>query len=281
VRRVDARDAVLGSVAEARRAGARIGFVPTMGGLHEGHLRLFDRAAALSDFVVASVFVNPLQFGPAEDLDRYPRDIERDARLAADRAVDLLFSPGVAEMYPSGSSRVLLRAPALTRRLCGPHRLGHFEGVLTVVAKLFNIVRPDVAVFGQKDYQQAVLVRSMARDLDFGIDIDVMPTMREPDGLAMSSRNARLSPDERQRATVLSRALVAAQAAFAAGERRAPALVALVREIVTATPGVQLQYAEAAHPDTLADVERAEIGTVLAVAAFVADTRLIDNHVLT
>jgi pantoate--beta-alanine ligase len=281
VRRVDTRDAVLGSVAEARRAGARIGFVPTMGGLHEGHLRLFDRAAALSDFVVASVFVNPLQFGPAEDLDRYPRDIERDARLAADRAVDLLFSPGVAEMYPSGSSRVLLRAPALTRRLCGPHRLGHFEGVLTVVAKLFNIVRPDVAVFGQKDYQQAVLVRSMARDLDFGIDIDVMPTMREPDGLAMSSRNARLSPDERQRATVLWRALVAAQAAFAAGERRAPALVALVREIVTATPGVQLQYAEAAHPDTLADVERAEIGTVLAVAAFVADTRLIDNHVLT
>jgi pantoate--beta-alanine ligase len=265
---------------EARLAGRRIGFVPTMGYLHEGHLRLIDRALELADFVVVSVFVNPLQFGPGEDLDRYPRDLERDATMAAARGAHLLFTPAVPDMYPSGPSRVLVTAPALTRRLCGPHRPGHFEGVLTIVAKLFNIVAPDVAVFGRKDYQQAVLVRRMVVDLDFRIAIDVAPTVRESDGLAMSSRNTRLSGAERTQALALYRALMAAQHAFTAGEQRGSALIEQMRGAIAAEPAVRLQYAELADPDTLEDVEIARRGDVLAVAAFVGDTRLIDNHVL-
>jgi pantoate--beta-alanine ligase len=268
------------ALAEARLAGRRIGFVPTMGYLHEGHLRLIDRAVALADYVVVSVFVNPLQFGPGEDLDRYPRDLDRDAAMAAGRGAHLLFTPAVAEMYPSGPSRVLVTAPALTRRLCGPHRPGHFEGVLTIVAKLFNIIAPDVAVFGRKDYQQAVLVQRMVVDLDFRIEIDVAPTVREADGLAMSSRNTRLSGTERDQALALYRALMAAQHAFTAGEQRGSALIARMRSTMAAEPALRLQYAELADPVTLDDVEIARRGDVLAIAAFVGDTRLIDNHVL-
>jgi pantoate--beta-alanine ligase len=264
-----------------RAAGRSIGFVPTMGYLHEGHLRLFDRAREQSDVVVASIFVNPLQFGPAEDFDRYPSDLERDVGLAAERGVDLLFTPTARAMYPSGANRVLVTAGPLVDRLCGLHRPGHFEGVLTVVAKLFNIVRPNVAVFGRKDFQQAVLVGAMATELDFGIAIDVAPTTREADGLAMSSRNVRLSAVERQRALALHRALLAAQDAFSAGERSGAGLTARAAAVVREVPGVRLQYANTVDAATLEDVEHASAGDVVAVAAFVGDTRLIDNHVLT
>jgi pantoate--beta-alanine ligase len=277
----ETRAALRAAVREARRGGRRIGFVPTMGYLHEGHLRLFDRAAAHDAFVVASVFVNPLQFGPSEDLDRYPRDVDRDVALARARGVDVLFMPPVSEMYPSGSSRVFVDAPALGDRLCGAFRPGHFRGVLTVVAKLFHMVEPDVAVFGQKDLQQALLVRRMVADLDFDVDIDVMPTVRERDGLAMSSRNAALSADGRRRAAVLYRALQAAQALFTAGERDRQRVEAEARAVIAAEPAVRLQYLDAVEPDTLETPATLRSGTALAVAAFVETIRLIDNHVLT
>jgi pantoate--beta-alanine ligase len=278
---VTTREGLRTAVAHARRTGARIGLVPTMGYLHEGHLRLVDRAARLTDFVVASVFVNPLQFGPAEDLDRYPRDLDRDAELARGRGVHLLFAPDAAEMYPPGSSGVLVTAPVLGQRLCGAFRPGHFDGVLTVVAKLLNLVQPDTAVFGGKDFQQAVLIRRMARALDFPVAIEIEPTVREADGLAMSSRNVRLGPAAREQALALSRGLHAAQAAFAAGETDAAALVAVVRRALDAAADVRAQYVKAVDAETLDDVDFARAGCVLAVAAFVGDTRLIDNHVLT
>ena len=261
-----------------RRPG-RIGFVPTMGCLHEGHLSLVDRARARADTVVLSVYVNPLQFGPSEDLARYPRDLERDAALAAARGVDVLFAPDDAEMYPRGTPEVRVAPGPLADRLCGRFRPGHFEGVLTVVAKLFHIVRPDVAVFGQKDYQQAVLVRRMAEDLDFPVAIEVAPTVREPDGLAMSSRNTYLSAAERVRACALFRGLSRAQEAFRQGERRADTLCALVLRTLE-EHDVRPQYVELVHPETLAPLAAAEPGSVLAVAAFVGTTRLIDNVIL-
>jgi pantoate--beta-alanine ligase len=264
-----------------RAAGRRIALVPTMGSLHEGHLRLFDRARGLGDIVVASIFVNPLQFGPAEDFDRYPRDLDRDAELARGRGVACLFTPATGEMYPSGPNRVLVRAGPLAERLCGRYRPGHFDGVLTVVAKLFNIVRPDVAVFGRKDFQQAVLIRAMVEELNFGVSVDVAPTTRESDGLAMSSRNVRLSADERAHALAVPRALEAAQRAFTAGERSGAALARVAAGGIEADGAAQLQYVHVIDPRTLDDVEEAAAGSVMAIAAFVGDVRLIDNHVLT
>jgi pantoate--beta-alanine ligase len=264
-----------------RAAGRRIALVPTMGSLHEGHLRLFDRARGLGDIVVASIFVNPLQFGPAEDFDRYPRDLDRDAELARGRGVACLFTPATGEMYPSGPNRVLVRAGPLAERLCGRYRPGHFDGVLTVVAKLFNIVRPDVAVFGRKDFQQAVLIRAMVEELNFGVSVDVAPTTRESDGLAMSSRNVRLSADERAHALAVPRALEAAQRAFTAGERSGAALARVAAGVIEADGAAQLQYVHVIDPRTLDDVEEAAAGSVMAIAAFVGDVRLIDNHVLT
>src|SRR5690606_6536524 len=206
-------------IADARARGAGpIALVPTMGALHEGHLTLVDRAREHAAFVVLSVYVNPLQFGPAEDLARYPRNVEQDARLARSRGVDLLFAPTDAEMYPAGESVVRVSPGPLDGRLCGAFRPGHFEGVLTVVAKLFNIIQPDVAVFGQKDHQQAVLIRRMVADLDMPIEIVVAPLVREPDGLAMSSRNAYLTGAARERARSLSQGLDAAARAYGAGE---------------------------------------------------------------
>jgi pantoate--beta-alanine ligase len=264
----------------ARTGKRRIGFVPTMGYLHEGHLTLVDYARARADVTVMSVFVNPLQFGPGEDLDRYPRDLERDRRLAQQRGVDLLFAPSAAELYPAGPPHTRVTAPALSNRLCGAYRPGHFEGVLTVVAKLFHIVDPDVAVFGQKDLQQVVLVRRMVRDLDFAIEIVVTPIVREPDGLAMSSRNRYLDPVQRSSARALSRALEAAQGAFTGGERAPAALVATARASLAADAGVTEQYIEVVDPETLEAPERARPGDAVAIAAFVGATRLIDNHLL-
>lgn len=261
-------------------AVARIALVPTMGYLHEGHLALIDRAHERADSVVVSVFVNPLQFGPGEDLDRYPRDLERDAALIAEHGADLLFAPSAEAIYPAGEPAVLVSPGHLADRLCGAFRPGHFQGVLTVVLKLFNIVRPDIAVFGQKDYQQALLIRRMVTDLDLPIEIDVVPTVREQDGLARSSRNLYLGPAERARAAALYRGLGEAEAAYRAGQRDGARLSDRVRAVVEAEPGVRVQYVELVHPDTLAPVEEAAPGSVLAIAAFVGATRLIDNLIL-
>jgi pantoate--beta-alanine ligase len=265
---------------EVREGGGRVALVPTMGFLHEGHLSLCDDARRLADFVVLSVFVNPLQFGAGEDLDRYPRDLARDAQAAMERGVNLLFAPAAAAMYPRGGSAVTVSAPGLASRLCGRFRPGHFDGVLTVVAKLFNLVRPDAAVFGQKDLQQATLVRAMVRDLDFRIDVRVAPIIREADGLAMSSRNVYLQARERAAATALYRSLQAAQAAFTAGESRPATLVEAARAILEGEAGVSVQYVELVDPESLEPPVRARPGDAVAVAAYVGSTRLIDNHLL-
>ena len=260
-------------------AGHRVGLVPTMGYLHEGHLRLVDEARARADAVVMSIYVNPLQFGPSEDLARYPRDLPRDRALAQARGVHALFVPTDAIMYPAGSEIRVVPGPT-AERWEGAARPGHFAGVLTVVAKLFHLVTPDVACFGRKDIQQATLIRQMVRDLDWPLEIVVVPTVRESDGLALSSRNAYLDSDERRRALILSRALRAVHEAFRAGERRADVLLELARARLAAEPQVHVEYVAIAEPRTLVPVAQAEDGTVVAIAARVERTRLIDNIVL-
>ena len=260
-----------------REKGRRIGFVPTMGSLHEGHLRLVDRARDHADRVVLSVFVNPLQFGPQEDFERYPRSLADDRRLAAEREVDCLFVPETAAMY-AAEPLVRVSPGPTAETLEGAARPGHFAGVLTVVAKLFHIVEPDLAVFGRKDYQQAVLVRQMVRDLDFPVEIDVAPTVRELDGLALSSRNAFLDPDQRRAALALSRALRAVEQAWRGGESNPVVLERRGMEVLR-IPGVTPEYlaivGEAVRP-----VKQADARAVVVIAARVGATRLIDNVVL-
>jgi pantoate--beta-alanine ligase len=268
------------AVAAARAAGRRIGFVPTMGYLHEGHLSLLDVARRTSDYLVISLFVNPLQFGPSEDYARYPRDLERDARLSEDRGADLFFAPERAEIYPHGDPEVLIVAPTLSDRLDGVYRPGHFQGVLTVVAKLLHLVQPDVAVFGQKDFQQLVLVRRMVRDLNFPVTIEAGPIVRDADGLALSSRNVYLTPEQRQDALLLRRGLDAAEERFRAGENDAAKLITAVREILDGGTHVRTQYVELVDAQTLAPITLAKPGCVLLIAAFVGSTRLIDNRIL-
>jgi pantoate--beta-alanine ligase len=267
------------AVAAARARGGRIGFVPTMGFLHEGHLRLVDEARRRADFIVMSIFVNPLQFGPTEDLSRYPRDADGDAEKADTRGVDLLFIPERGEIYPE-PPRVVVTPRALGARWEGAARPGHFEGVLTVVAKLFNIVQPDVAVFGQKDIQQATLVRAMVRDLDMPVAIVVSPTVREADGLAMSSRNSYLDAAARARALALSGALRAVQAAHQAGERSATRLEEIARAHLASHGIDEVDYVAIADPKTPEPLTHADAGSVVAVAARVGRTRLIDNVIL-
>lgn len=266
------------AVAAAKREGRSVGLVPTMGYLHEGHLSLIRAARAECDLVVMSLFVNPTQFGPSEDLDRYPRDEERDLRLAGEAGADIVFAPGVEEVYAEGASTAVEVTGSLTGVLDGdPERRGpeHFRGVTTVVAKLFNVVDPDVAYFGQKDAQQAVVIRRMARDLDFPVRIEVLPTVREPDGLAMSSRNAYLEPADRERATALSRALAAAERGAGAGSL-GMGLEAARRELTAA--GIEPEYLEARDAETLAPAHALEDRPVLVlVAARVGAARLIDN----
>ena len=262
-----------------RSAGRRIGFVPTMGYLHEGHLALVDEARRRADSVVLSIFVNPLQFGPAEDLARYPRDLPRDRALASARGVDALFVPSVEEMYPAGSEVRVSPGP-IAERWEGAARPGHFTGVLTVVAKLFHLVEPDLACFGQKDVQQLTLVRRMVRDLDWPVEIVAVPTVREPDGVARSSRNAYLSADDRRRAVVLSRALQAAHRAWSGGETRAPALEARMRQELGTEPTVAVEYISIADAEGLAPVDTADGCTIVAIAARLGGTRLIDNIML-
>lgn len=269
-------------VAAWKAAGLRVGFVPTMGALHEGHLGLVGEALRATDRVVASIYVNPLQFGPAEDLDRYPRPIERDRELLTSAGAHLLYLPSAGEIYPEGFETTLVQAK-LPRHLCGLTRPGHFEGVLTVVLKLFQQVSPDVAFFGQKDYQQTVVLRRMVRDLDLdlGLEIRVCPTTREPDGLAMSSRNVYLSPAGRAAAPVLKRSLDLVAARFSAGERDAPALIRDATAMLEATPDLRVQYFAIADPDTLVTRERDAVkGDVVAVAVLLGQTRLIDNVLL-
>jgi pantoate--beta-alanine ligase len=269
------------ALAPERAAGRRIGLVPTMGFFHEGHLALMRAARRDCDVVVVSLFVNPTQFGPNEDLDSYPRDEQRDAALAEAEGVDLLFAPPLEEVYPGGFSTTVA-VDGLTEVLDGdPARRGqgHFNGVTTVVTKLFNMAQPDAAYFGQKDAQQAVVIRKLVRDLDVPVDIEVIPTVREPDGLAMSSRNVYLSPAEREQALALSRALRAAEQVVAAGDRDAERVLAAARRELDAR-GVEPEYLELRSADDLSPASRVNGRTLLAVAARVGRARLIDNTVL-
>ncbi len=268
------------ALAGPRRAGATIGLVPTMGALHDGHLSLIRRARDTCDVVVVSLFVNPAQFGPAEDLAAYPRDEARDAQAAASAGADVLFAPAVAEVYPAGFATTVA-VSGLTERLEGASRgAAHFTGVTTVVAKLLGMVQPDVAFFGHKDAQQAAVVRRMVRDLDLPVRIEALPTVREPDGLAMSSRNAYLGPEDRARAIALRRGLDAAEAAVAGGERSAAAIEAAVAAAM-APFGVEPEYAAVVDPDTFEPVGTIARDALVAVAAQVGPARLIDNTVLT
>jgi len=264
---------------DLRRDGRRIAVVPTMGALHDGHLALLRAARGKADVVILTIFVNPTQFGPSEDLARYPRDESGDLARARGAGIDLAFCPDAAAMYPPGS-QTFLEVRELQKPLCGASRPGHFAGVATVVAKLFHITQPHVAVFGEKDYQQLAIIRRMTRDLDFGIEIASVPIVREADGLALSSRNAYLSSEQRRAALSLSAGLAAAEAAFAAGERRAAALVAAAAAPVRAEPAARIDYLELRDAVELTELTAVERPAVLAMAVFVGTTRLIDNRVL-
>ena len=250
-----------------------------MGALHEGHLSLVRAAQASSDQVIATIFVNPTQFGPNEDLSKYPRTFESDCALLEREGVDLLFAPGVDEMYAEGATTRVSVGP-VADRLDGASRPGHFTGVATVVAKLFHIAAPDKAFFGQKDAAQVAVLRQMVRDLDFELEIVVGPIVRDPDGLAMSSRNRYLSPAERKQALVLSQALSAAVDAYAGGERVAIALLQIAQDVLAAEAGVRVDYCSLVDPLTLLPLSQAGAGALLAVAAWVGTTRLIDNRLL-
>jgi pantoate--beta-alanine ligase len=266
-------------VRAARLAGKRIGLVPTMGALHEGHRSLVRAARAQSDLVVVSIFVNPLQFSPQEDLGKYPRTFERDCDLLEKAGVDLVFAPSTAEMYPPGAT-TYVEVQGISDRLDGVSRPGHFRGVTTVVAKLFHIVEPDKSFFGQKDAAQSAIIRQMVRDLNFPIEIVICPIVREPDGLAMSSRNAYLSAEERRQSLVLSRALQKVQRVFDAGERAATKLEAAGKDLLGTVPAARLDYLSLVNPDTLEPVQEVKQPTLVAVAAWVGSTRLIDNLIL-
>jgi len=270
---------VRAAVAAAREANARIGFVPTMGALHDGHLSLVERSRRESDVTVMSIFVNPLQFGPKEDLARYPRPVEADEKLASEAGVDILFRPDVEDMYASDRS-VTVVAGELGSQWEGTSRPGHFDGVLTVVAKLFNIVTPDIAVFGRKDLQQAALVGAMVRDLDMPVSIVVAPIVREEDGLALSSRNRYLTDEERARARVLSAALASIVEKFRDGERSVAALEETGRSKIASEPLVTIDYLAVVDDATFLRPKQAVEGNAAIVAARVGKTRLIDNMIL-
>jgi len=267
------------AVRAAREQGKTIGFVPTMGALHDGHISLVHAAKSRCDFVVVSIFVNPTQFGPNEDFSRYPRTFEADRQKLEAEGVDVLFAPSVEEMYPNGAT-TFVTVEEIGDRLDGRSRPGHFRGVTTVVSKLLHVVEPDVAFFGQKDAAQAANIKRMVRDLMFPVEIVVAPIIRDGDGLALSSRNAYLLPEERRQATVLSRALREVQARYQAGERKSDKLIAAAREVFASEPAVRVDYIALVDPETLEDVASAQNGTLAAVAVVVGTTRLIDNMVL-
>jgi pantoate--beta-alanine ligase len=266
-------------VRQARQEGKTVGLVPTMGFLHEGHLTLMRTARAAHGLVVASIFVNPLQFGPREDYAVYPRDLDRDASLAASAGVDVVFAPPVEEMYPQGPANVLTAVEVrdITERLCGAQRPGHFRGVATVVAKLFNIVTPDVAYFGEKDAQQVVVIKRMTAELSMDVAIATVPIVREADGLALSSRNVFLNPAERQAALVLSRSIRLARERLEAGERNAAAIRKVIKELIGSEPLAASDYISVCDPATLRELEAIEGPALVALAVRIGKTRLIDN----
>lgn len=266
------------AVKAMREQGLRVGFVPTMGFLHEGHASLIRQSKSRCDATVVSIFVNPTQFGPSEDLASYPSDLEADQSLCLKMGVNLLFLPTTAEMYPT-AFQTFIEPGAVAEPLCGKYRPGHFRGVATVVAKLFNMVQPDLAFFGQKDLQQTVVIKRMVKDLNLPVDIAVVPTLREPDGLALSSRNIYLSADERKRALCISLGLSAAEAAFLAGEREAASLLTHATECLWGVD--ELQYCELVDAQTLDPVVgQVDRAVAICVAAYVGSTRLIDNILL-
>ena len=272
-------DATRDASRDAREKGKRIGFVPTMGALHEGHLSLVRTAKSQTDIVVVSIFVNPTQFGPNEDLSRYPRPFKKDCDLLEKEGVDILFAPSAEEMYPPGAI-TYVTVEGMSERLCGKSRPGHFRGVTTVVSKLFHIIEPDVAFFGQKDAAQLAIIRRMARDLNMPVEIVGCPIVREPDGLAMSSRNAYLTREQREAALILHRALRGVQKEFEQGERRSLTLIEAGKRIIASEPSARLDYIEIVDPSTLEAVDHLSQTALIAVAAHLGSTRLIDNIVL-
>jgi pantoate--beta-alanine ligase len=267
------------ALADALRKDKRIGFVPTMGYLHEGHLALVRRARELSDIVVVSIFVNPIQFGPTEDLSRYPRDFDRDAELLDGEKTDIIFFPEAADVYPEDYS-TYVEVKGLEDYLCGKTRKGHFLGVATVVNKLFNIVKPHFAVFGQKDYQQLMIIEKMVRDLNMDLTVVAHPTVREKDGLAMSSRNTYLSPEEREKALLISSSIRRAEELFRKGERDVSVLRGEVTRLLGSRDGVDIEYVSFSDANTLKELERIKGKALLAIACRVGKTRLIDNTIL-
>ena len=263
----------------AKARGARLGLVPTMGALHEGHLSLVRAARARSDVVAATIFVNPTQFGPSEDFSKYPRNLQNDSALLEREGVELIFAPAVGEMYPAGAI-TWVTVEGMSDRLCGASRPGHFRGVTTVVAKLFNIAEPDVAFFGQKDAAQVAIIRRMVRDLNMPVQIEVCPIVREPDGLAMSSRNSYLNAVERTAALTLYRSLTRAEELFKSGEKDSAKLIAVGTKEFDSEPAVRLDYFEIVDPDSLQPVLAVERPALAAVAAYLGKTRLIDNILL-
>jgi pantoate--beta-alanine ligase len=262
-----------------KKEGKTIGLVPTMGYLHEGHLGLARAAKKLNDVVVMSIFVNPIQFGPDEDLDSYPRDLKRDEDLAASAGVDVVFYPSAKEMYPDGFA-TYVNVEGLTETLCGARRPGHFKGVTTVVAKLFGIIKPNMAYFGQKDAQQSIVIKKMVCDLNMDIDIKVLPTAREKDGLAMSSRNNYLSKAEREDAAILYRSLQAAESLIKGGEKNSGKIIQQVGAIIKSKPAARIDYIAVVDPKDLRDVDAISGKALVALAVFVGKTRLIDNIIV-
>ncbi|MFU0782831.1 MAG: pantoate--beta-alanine ligase [Thermoanaerobacterium thermosaccharolyticum] len=268
----DVREAIKAQKAQ----GKTIGLVPTMGYLHEGHLSLVKKARENSDFVCASVFVNPIQFGPNEDYNKYPRDIERDIKLLEENGCDLVFIPSVEEMYPS-ERLTTVSVIKITNKLCGAYRPGHFDGVCTVVTKLFNIFTPDIAVFGQKDAQQVAVIKKMVEDLNIPVKIIASPIVRDKDGLALSSRNVYLSDDERHAALILNKSLKEAEKILKSGERNAENIISRVKNILESEPLCKIQYVSCVHPDTLEDLTAINDKALIAIACYIGNTRLIDN----
>ncbi len=265
---------------EFKRSGTRLGFVPTMGALHSGHLSLVRAARQQCQTVAVSIFVNPTQFGPNEDFAKYPRTFEQDKKLLEAEEVDILFAPPVEEMYPP-AAKTFVHVEEMSKKLCGRSRPGHFRGVTTIVSKLFHAVEPDMAFFGQKDAAQCAIIRRMVSDLGMDVQIIICPIIRESDGLAMSSRNAYLSPAERKQATILHRALMRVHFLADRGERSSEKLIEAARQVFAEEPEVRVDYAEIVDNDTLDSVSDISRGALVAVAAFVGTTRLIDNVVLT
>ncbi|MBE0068179.1 pantoate--beta-alanine ligase [Thermoanaerobacterium thermosaccharolyticum] len=268
----DVREAIKAQKAQ----GKTIGLVPTMGYLHEGHLSLVKEARENSDFVCASVFVNPIQFGPNEDYNKYPRDIERDIKLLEENGCDLVFIPSVEEMYPN-ERLTTVSVIKITNKLCGAYRPGHFDGVCTVVTKLFNIFTPDIAVFGQKDAQQVAVIKKMVEDLNIPVKIIASPIVRDKDGLALSSRNVYLSDDERHAALILNKSLKEAEKILKSGERNAENIISRVKNILESEPLCKIQYVSCVHPDTLEDLTAINDKALIAIACYIRNTRLIDN----